>query len=260
MITWTGWESGTISFDAGVTTHNFWEIEKITDTSGDDTFDASGSTATDGVIIDTGDGYNTVTGSDYGDSILGGALEDTIYGGGGDDTIDGGGNSDEIHGGDGDDYIVGKSGNDTMFGDAGNDTLWGYSGGNYMDGGDVMLGGAGDDTIEAGIGANRIEGGSDNDLITTDDGADTIAFSDGDGADTITDFDMTDDGFGRTVDQFDVSGATDIDTPQGPRLVQDLIQGDLVSIRDGPPQPVIWCGSRHVTRDEMLRDARLRPI
>ncbi|MGH1454199.1 MAG: Hint domain-containing protein [Paracoccaceae bacterium] len=333
VITWTGWESGTISFDAGVTTHIFWEVEKVTGTSGDDTFDASGSSSTGGVIIDTGGGRNTVTGSDYGDSILGGSLEDTIYGGGGDDTIDGGGNSDEIHGGDGDDYIVGKSGNDTMFGDAGNDTLWGYSGGNYMDGGDgndsligsvsnggdVMLGGAGDDTIEAGIGANRIEGGSDNDLITTGDGADTIAFSDGDGSDTITDFDMTDDGFGRTVDQFDVSGANDagggfvdvwevavsddgsgnavltfpdggtvtligvspgvlntaqlaamgvpcfvadtqIDTPQGPRPVQDLIQGDLVSIRDGPPQPVIWFGSRHVTRDEMQRDARLRPI
>ncbi len=56
------------------------------------------------------------------------------------------------------------------------------------------------------------------------------------------------------------TAGTLIDTPGGPRPVEDLRPGDLVSTLDNGPQPVRWVGHRTVTRAEMLRDPRLRPV
>lgn len=56
------------------------------------------------------------------------------------------------------------------------------------------------------------------------------------------------------------AAGTLIDTPEGPRPVEDLRPGDLVSTLDNGPQPVRWVGRRTVTRAEMLRDPRLRPV
>ena len=79
-------------------------------------------------------------------------------------------------------------------------------GGQYAD---SLQGGAQSDTITAGAGADTIDGGSGDDEITTGDGADTLIYSDGAGADSISDFNMSDDGDGHTVDQFDVSDLHD---------------------------------------------------
>lgn len=51
-----------------------------------------------------------------------------------------------------------------------------------------------------------------------------------------------------------------IDTPDGPRRVEDLRPGDLVSTLDDLPQRVRWVGRRTVTRDEARRDPRLWPV
>lgn len=158
---------------------------------------------------------NLLVGGEYGDDLRGGDGADTLVVNGGNDTLSG-----EA----GDDYLIGVSGKDPLYGGIGNDTLEASSGSDVRDGGDgddsiigsttnggdTIQGGAGNDTIAAGIGANLIEGGADDDLITSGAGADALVFSDGPGADTITDFDRTDDGGGRTVDQFDVSRMTDL--------------------------------------------------
>lgn len=50
-----------------------------------------------------------------------------------------------------------------------------------------------------------------------------------------------------------------VDTPGGPRPVEDLAPGDLVSTDTGP-RPLRWTGERHVSRAEMERTPMLRPI
>lgn len=238
QVTWTGWESGTITYDGGTTYSYFWEVEQIDGTTYADRFDATASGT--GVAVDAGAGNDTITGSAFGDTldggdgadqVSGGAGDDVIWGGigldtlsGGDgnDTIQGEGDSDLIDGGAGADSLDGGSGNDTIYGGDDGDTIVAGSGANLLygdrgddliigsttNGGDTIYGGAGDDTIEAGIGPNLIAGGSGNDSISTGAGADTIAFADLDGADLITDFDMTVVN-GATIDQLDVSDLHD---------------------------------------------------
>lgn len=53
---------------------------------------------------------------------------------------------------------------------------------------------------------------------------------------------------------------TRIDTPRGPRLVQDLREGDLVQTRDSGPQQVQWIGSRRITGARMHVMPHLRPV
>lgn len=56
------------------------------------------------------------------------------------------------------------------------------------------------------------------------------------------------------------SAGTRIDTPDGPRPVEDLRPGDLVLTLDDGPQSVRWVGRRTVTRQELQRDPRLWPV
>jgi hypothetical protein len=56
------------------------------------------------------------------------------------------------------------------------------------------------------------------------------------------------------------TAGTLIDTPDGPRPVEDLLPGDLVLTADDGPQPVRWVGQRRVAWHDMLRDPRLRPV
>jgi hypothetical protein len=51
-----------------------------------------------------------------------------------------------------------------------------------------------------------------------------------------------------------------IDTPGGPRRIEDLRPGDLVSTLDNVPQQVRWVGRRTVSVAEMQRDPRLWPV
>ncbi|WP_084668028.1 Hint domain-containing protein [Nioella nitratireducens] len=57
-----------------------------------------------------------------------------------------------------------------------------------------------------------------------------------------------------------VARGTMIDTPNGPRPVQDIAVGDLVATLDGPARPVRWIGARRVTADDLDQDPSLRPV
>lgn len=53
---------------------------------------------------------------------------------------------------------------------------------------------------------------------------------------------------------------TMLDTPDGPRAIEDLAMGDLVITRDNGPQPVRWIGSRRITARQLDQWDNLRPI
>ncbi len=49
-------------------------------------------------------------------------------------------------------------------------------------------------------------------------------------------------------------------TPDGPRLIETLRPGDLVSTKDCGAQPVAWCGHRRMTGARLYAMPHLRPI
>lgn len=51
-----------------------------------------------------------------------------------------------------------------------------------------------------------------------------------------------------------------IETPQGPRPVETLSEGDLVLTQDDGPQPLRWTGARHVAQADLLAEPGLRPV
>ncbi|MEM7317978.1 MAG: Hint domain-containing protein [Pseudomonadota bacterium] len=53
---------------------------------------------------------------------------------------------------------------------------------------------------------------------------------------------------------------TRIATPEGPRLIEDLRQGDTVQTRDSGPQHVEWIGSRKMTGARLFAMPHLRPV
>ena len=66
---------------------------------------------------------DTVFGSDFNDTLLGGAKNDTLYGQSGNDRLIGGSGRDKLFGGAGNDTLIGGKGKDIMRGDAGRDTF-----------------------------------------------------------------------------------------------------------------------------------------
>ncbi len=53
---------------------------------------------------------------------------------------------------------------------------------------------------------------------------------------------------------------TMIDTPDGPRPVESLHEGDRVQTKDNGPQEVLWIGSRRMTGARLFAMPKLRPI
>ena len=53
---------------------------------------------------------------------------------------------------------------------------------------------------------------------------------------------------------------TELDTPDGGRLVERLKIGDLVSTLDHGARPVVWIGSVHLTQDALWADRSLCPV
>lgn len=53
---------------------------------------------------------------------------------------------------------------------------------------------------------------------------------------------------------------TQIATPDGPRLVEHLCEGDLVLTKDDGPQPVRWIGTRAITGARLMAMPELRPV
>ena len=53
---------------------------------------------------------------------------------------------------------------------------------------------------------------------------------------------------------------TRIETPDGPRLIQDLREGDKVQTKDNGAQDILWIGSRRMTGARLFAMPHLRPI
>ncbi|MEM8653652.1 MAG: Hint domain-containing protein [Pseudomonadota bacterium] len=51
-----------------------------------------------------------------------------------------------------------------------------------------------------------------------------------------------------------------IDTPQGPRAVEDLREGDRVHTQDSGAQDILWIGSRRMTGARLFAMPHLRPV
>ncbi len=72
-----------------------------------------------------------------------------------------------------------------------------------------------------------------------------------------------DDSLGAIIDNVEMlvcfCKGTQITTPEGPRLVEELRVGDLVSTARGP-QPLRWIGRRQITEAEIAANDKLRPI
>lgn len=142
-------------------------------------------------VIDAGDGANTVSGGDGADSITGGGDgdsllgddgQDTLVGNDGDDTIFGGNGADSIAGGDGVDSLNGNDGADTIRGDSGDDVINGEDGFDSLlggDGNDAILGGAENDTVSGGDGDDTVSGNAGDDVITGEAGTDSLSGDDG---------------------------------------------------------------------------------
>jgi hypothetical protein len=95
--------------------------------------------------------------------------------------------------------------------------------------------------------------------VTTDLDLDTVSFTyevlaeDGSGADLEHDV-----GFVTVTTIPCFVAGTMIATPQGDRLVEDLVAGDLVTTKDRGPQPVRWAGARVVAAEGALAPIAIR--
>lgn len=108
----------------------------------------------------TGNGDDEVlSGTSFGDRLIGRAGRDLLRGLAGDDCLEGGPGGDVLDGGDGADRLAGAGGNDRMQGGPGADTLRGGLGR------DVLVGGPGGDQLFGGPGRDRLEAGDGNDTV-----------------------------------------------------------------------------------------------
>ncbi|WP_077701365.1 Hint domain-containing protein [Thioclava nitratireducens] len=57
-----------------------------------------------------------------------------------------------------------------------------------------------------------------------------------------------------------VTKGTRLATPRGPRRVESLQPGDLVTTLDDGPQPVLWCAHRRFGAEALAANPRLRPV
>jgi len=158
------------------------------------------------LILNGGDGLDTLVGGKGRDTLLGGRGNDRLFGGDNNDSLSGEGGNDVVDGQAGNDTVIGDTaadtiigatggGNDTLFGSEGNDSLIGGAGADSLDGGvgadtlqgndgadslngaagnDSLLGGAGTDNLAGGIGDDTINGGRNDDSIAGNAGNDLI--------------------------------------------------------------------------------------
>ena len=112
-------------------------------------------------------GIEKLIGSDFNDTLTGGAAAETIDGGSGNNSINGDAGADVLKGGSGLDTMNGGAGNDTLDGGSGNDSLRGGADADEIDSGsgdDLLFGDAGADTLDGGSGADTMNGGTEADI------------------------------------------------------------------------------------------------
>lgn len=56
------------------------------------------------------------------------------------------------------------------------------------------------------------------------------------------------------------TAGTHIETPSGPRLIEELRAGDFVTVLDGPPQPLAWVGQRRLSTADLMTRPYISPI
>jgi len=113
------------------------------------------------LLIEGGEGNDTITGSSNADSIYGNAGADLLSGSGGRNLIDGGSSNDRIFGGNARDTLLGKDGNDRVYGRGGDDRLEGGKGDDQLfgeDGNDTLFGNEGNDLLRGGNGNDLLQG------------------------------------------------------------------------------------------------------
>lgn len=135
--------------------------------AGDDVIEVAPN-VTVNIVVEGGDGDDTITT---------GAGDDRIDGGAGNDTIFSGAGRDDIFGNSGDDVIVGGDGVNIIHGGDGNDEITAGSGTNFIEGGagdDVILGGGKSDILSGGVGNDRIVAGEGKSTIYTGAGDDVV--------------------------------------------------------------------------------------
>jgi Ca2+-binding RTX toxin-like protein len=118
------------------------------------------------VIVEGGDGKDSISTSIYADVVDAGPSNDFVWansgddkvvGGDGDDTLSGGAQKDTLDGGIGNDRLNGNGGHDRLFGGPNGDRLFGYDGNDMLDGGSSI------DRLEGGNGADTMYGAGGND-------------------------------------------------------------------------------------------------
>ncbi len=136
---------------------------------GSDTIEVA-SNVTVNIVVDAGDGDNSVLVDGNGDNrIASGTGDDTIkLTGSGRNDIHSTGGTNEIHGGSGVNVIYGGSGDDTIHAGSGTNYIEAGAGNDTLQGGgsfDILSGGTGDDTINVGAGKSTVYAGSGADTI-----------------------------------------------------------------------------------------------
>ncbi len=219
---------------------------------------------------------DNVTGSAFGDLIVGDRDVNMLDGGAGDDVLSGAGANDELLGGDGDDTLIGGAGADTLTGGAGIDTasyadaaarveanlqtgsgLVGDAAGDVFSGIENLIGSAFDDHLHGNGDDNVIDGGAGNDDLLGyhgDDvfisglggdrhrGGDGIDLVDYSGSDAGIDVDLeTEDGFGGHAEGDFLEQIEDI---IGSAFADEIAGGNGTNTLDGGAgNDLIWGGN-----------------
>lgn len=239
QVTFTGAEAGSYSYFGSNASGNFSQIETISSTQYNDSINATASTT---------------------------AMN--LYGGGGNDTITGGAGADVISGGSGNDLISGGAGNDVLIGGTGADMFqFVHSGGNdkIVDFNRDLVDGKTTDQLDVSD-LRNLQGTSVKwrDVTVSDDGYGNalLTFPEGETV-VLTGVTPAQATGKQNLGRMGIpcfTNGTKIRTPQGERAVETLRAGDIVMTADHGPQPLLWVGNRHVTRNEMLRKPQLFPI
>ncbi|MBO6897942.1 MAG: Hint domain-containing protein [Shimia sp.] len=223
---------------------DFTSIEAVRTTDNADYVDAS--LANTGMLWVTGDGKDTILGSQGDDEIWSGSDDDLITAGAGDDTIGSGAGDDTLTGGAGDDVFAIED-ND------GADIITDFT----MDGSQW-------DQLDVSELTN-----ADGDPVTVRDvhvvadkvGDTILMFPNGEvvnlqgiPASSVDSKKLVQMGIPCFT-----TGAM-ITTPNGAVTIERLRTGDLVQTLDHGPQPIAWIGKRHLTQADLLAFPKLRPV
>jgi Ca2+-binding RTX toxin-like protein len=140
------------------------------------------------LILDGGEGNDTLIGGGGRDILKGGPGDDKLFGGGNDDVLYGDEGRDELDGGADNDTIYAGPGGDTVSGGAGREIIRGGPDDDYLVAGtgiygSIITGGDGNDTIVGGQGIDKLDGENGDDVILGGDLGDVI--TGGNGNDTL---------------------------------------------------------------------------